>query len=225
MIDNSYQLETAEGIDIDIVPAGLAVRTYAFAIDLSIRFVIIIGFAFIFDYFGEFGTGMLWIMLFIVEWFYPILFEISRGATPGKSAFGLRVIYDNGLPITFSGSLTRNLFRFVDILPFAYVIGATSIVLNQKSKRLGDIVAGTTVVYVPQTHKTEYFNFEREAVNMPVMTTEQQQLIIAFAKRAKRLSAARQIELADAIAPVIGIQGEDAIKKIKNMAAILLGQA
>lgn len=225
MIANSYQIETAEGIDIEIMPAGLAVRTYAFFLDFCIRIVLFIIAGFIANYFGRFGQGIMLIVLFVIEWFYPVLFEIYRGATPGKKAFGLKVVYDNGLPITFSGSLTRNLFRFIDFLPFCYMFGAISMVLNKQSKRIGDMVAGTTVIYEPKKSKPLFFNFDKESVQLPSMTTEQQQLIISFAHRARYLSEARQIELAETLLPIIGEKGEAGIRKIKMIAAVLVGKA
>lgn len=225
MITNSYHIETAEGIDIEIVPAGLAARTYAFFLDLCIRIVLFIAAALIVNYFGTFGQGLLLIILFMIEWFYPVLFEIYKGATPGKKAFGLKVVYDNGLPISFAGSLTRNLFRFIDFLPFFYVIGAITMVLSKESKRIGDIVAGTTVIYQPEKAKPLFFNFDKESVTLPIMNTEQQRLIISFAHRARYLSEARQIELADTLFPILGVRGEEAIRQIRIIAAVLVGKA
>jgi len=224
MIKNTYEIETAEGIDITIMPAGLAVRSYAFMVDFCIRAVILFALAMLISFLGEFGMGLFLIGFFLVEWFYPVLFEIYKGATPGKSSFGLRVVYDNGLPITFAGSLTRNLFRFIDILPVAYAIGAVSILLNKQSKRIGDIVAGTTVIYIAKKTKPVFFNTQNEAVELPLMTTQQQQLIVAFAHRSKYLSLARQIELAAVLSPVINAGGEEGIAKLKAIATAIVGK-
>ena len=225
MISNKYQIETPEGIDIDLIPAGLAARTYAFCVDFSIRIGIVIACSIIFSFLGDFGSGLIFITIFVVEWFYPVLFEIYKGATPGKKAFSLRVVYDNGLPISFAGSLTRNLFRTVDFLPFCYVIGAVSIILNTQNKRLGDIIAGTTVVYAYSDNSHLDFNFDKEPVDIPAMTTQQQQLVVAFALRSKDLSVARQIELASVLSEVVNAKGEEAITKIKSIAAIIIGKS
>lgn len=225
MISNNYPIETAEGIDIDLVPAGLTVRTYAFAIDLGIRFMIVSAFSAVGSYLGNFGLGLFSIIVFLVEWFYPVFFEITKGATPGKSVFKLRVIYDNGLPISFAGSLTRNLFRVIDFLPFCYVMGAVTMVLNTQSKRLGDMVAGTTVVHTNPVESELQFEFEKEVVDIPKMTTQQQQFVIAFAQRSVYLSKARQIELASVLSPVIGTEGEQAVSKIKSIAALIVGKS
>lgn len=224
MITNTYQIETAEGIDIDILPAGIAARTYAFTIDLMLRGVIVLVCMIIFNMFGDLGTGLTLITFFVVEWFYPVLFEIYKGATPGKSAFKLQVVTDKGLPVSFSGSLTRNLFRVIDILPFAYVSGAICMILNKQSKRIGDIVAGTTVVYKNKRTKPIFFNFDKTQVQVPKMSTEQQLQIIAFAHRSKYLSESRQIELANILAPVLNTEGPEAVDKLKTIAGILVGK-
>ena len=60
-----------------------------------------------------------WLILFFaLEWFYPVAFELTpSGATPGKRAFGLKVVMDNGLPVTPAASLTRNLLRVGRLSP------------------------------------------------------------------------------------------------------------
>lgn len=225
MINEVYQVETAEGIDIDIFPAGIGVRTFAFFFDFFIRASILFCASMVLGFLGSFGYGLFFILLFVVEWFYPVIFEVYKGATPGKSAFGLIVVNDQGLPVSFGASLTRNLFRFVDFLPLFYFIGATSLMMNKKRKRVGDIVAGTTVIYKHKQAKPIFFNFEKQVVEMPAMTTEQQQQVIAFAHRGKYLSEARRNELANIIAPVLGASNEEAVEKLKSIAAVIVGRA
>ena len=70
-----------------------------------------------------------------------------NGQSPGKRWVGLRVIRSNGTPITLSESLIRNLARLVDLLPAAYGIGIITMFIDQQSRRLGDLAAGTLVVY------------------------------------------------------------------------------
>lgn len=78
---------------------------------------------------------------------YFVFFEMLwNGQTPGKRQAGIRVIRDNGTPVTFTESLLRNLVRLVDLLPFYYGIGLVSTLLSRQGKRLGDYVAGTVVV-------------------------------------------------------------------------------
>src|SRR4051812_49965623 len=76
---------------------------------------------------------------------------MPAGATPGQRVFALRVVMDNGLPVTAAAALTRNLLRVADFLPFGYGFAIVSMLLRRDCKRLGDIAAGTIVVHEPRT--------------------------------------------------------------------------
>jgi uncharacterized RDD family membrane protein YckC len=39
------------------------------------------------------------IVLFLLKWFYPVVFELLWGATPGKRLLVLKIVYCNGTPI------------------------------------------------------------------------------------------------------------------------------
>lgn len=223
-IDNRFALETAEGIDVYLAPAGLGVRSLAFFYDLLIRGAILLVTTILLEVAGKFGQGLFLIILFLLEWFYPVIFEVYRGATPGKKALGLTVVYDNGLPVSLPGSLTRNLFRSIDILPFGYLSGAICMMFSDRFKRIGDVLAGTMVIYANKPHTTEYFEFDKGNIEMPKLTVDQQSAIIAFAERSKSLSQQRQQELADILQPVIGGQPEQAVARLKTLAAQLVGR-
>ena len=79
---------------------------------------------------------------------YFALFEaIWIGQTPGKRVARIRVIKETGRPINAVESIARNMLRLVDQLPVLYAVGIVTVLLNRKSKRLGDFVAGTIVVH------------------------------------------------------------------------------
>lgn len=69
-----------------------------------------------------------------------------RGQSPGKRLFHLRVVGDEGSPLTLLQSLARNLLRMVDVLPTNYIVGLLTMLNSRHGKRLGDIVAGTVVI-------------------------------------------------------------------------------
>jgi hypothetical protein len=76
-----------------------------------------------------------------------MLFEILwSGQTPGKRMVGIRVIRETGYPIRPIDAVIRNLVRMVDWLPAVYGIGVLTMLLNKRSKRLGDFASGTIVV-------------------------------------------------------------------------------
>lgn len=82
---------------------------------------------------------------------YFIVFELLwAGQSPGKRIVGLRVVKTGGYALRFPDSLLRNLLRAVDFLPIFYGVGLTSLLLTRHCQRLGDIVAGTLVVYQGQ---------------------------------------------------------------------------
>ena len=80
-------------------------------------------------------------------WGYYIFFEMLwNGQSPGKRRAKLRVIRADGTPITLTESIIRNLVRLVDFLPLYYGVGVVTMFVNEQSRRLGDLAAGTLVV-------------------------------------------------------------------------------
>ena len=108
-LDTRYQIETPEGIDLPLRPAGLMPRALAFGFDLGLR-GLILGILFIaLAFLGNLGIGLGSILLFLVSWWYMVLFEVlNQGCSPGKQIMGLRVVQDDGTPIGWSASLIRN---------------------------------------------------------------------------------------------------------------------
>lgn len=90
---------------------------------------------------------ILLLVIFMIQFGYFLLFEIFlNGRTPGKIVFHLRVIKDNGYPLSPLDAIIRNVIRIIDFFPFAYGIGIIVMFLNKRAKRLGDLAAGTLVV-------------------------------------------------------------------------------
>jgi uncharacterized RDD family membrane protein YckC len=92
------------------------------------------------------------ILAFLVVWGgYFVVFEWAwRGQTPGKRWLKLRVIREDGRPITFFEAAARNLLRIFDMMPWLgvplYSIGLVSVFVSRRDQRIGDMVAGTVVV-------------------------------------------------------------------------------
>jgi uncharacterized RDD family membrane protein YckC len=85
---------------------------------------------------------------FAILWGYYIFFELNwSGQSPGKRWVGLRVIRVDGTPISLSESLIRNLIRLIDFLPVSYGVGVVTMFITSQSRRLGDLAAGTIVVW------------------------------------------------------------------------------
>ena len=224
MIDTIHSVHTPEGIDLHLRTAGMLPRSMAWLIDGLIRSVIYVAISLAFLPFGGIGTGLLLLVTFFVEWFYPVLFEVLRdGSTPGKSIYDIKVIHDDGTPIGWNASLIRNLLRIVDFLPVMYGFGIISMMLNSDFKRLGDLAAGTLVVYKEATSQNiDMINTPVVRPNRP-LKLEEQQAIIAFAHRSQNLTDERAHELALLTGPLIENE-PDPVATLKGMAAWLSGE-
>lgn len=91
-------------------------------------------------------TAVAWPWLAVLALAYYSAPEALFGATPGKSLTGLCVVRLDGAPLSLKDVLLRNLLRAVDWLPFLYLLGGTLVLFGSHGQRLGDMVAGTTVV-------------------------------------------------------------------------------
>jgi uncharacterized RDD family membrane protein YckC len=197
-IDTILTAETPEGIAIVIRPAGFAVRCTAFLIDVFIRFFILSTLGTTLGIAGHFTRGAMFIILFVVNWLYPIIFELLPiAATPGKHVMGLQVMMANGLPITPAGCLTRNLMRAVDMLPLMYAFAIVTMLLRRDARRLGDLAGGTVVAYRHEALIGGAFG-KGDPMPPPVsLTPRQRAAIVAFACRVDRLTQERAEEIAD----------------------------
>jgi uncharacterized RDD family membrane protein YckC len=192
-----YHAETPEGIALALRPAGLVARMQAWLIDLLIRFGVFLVISMVASAAGRMGTGFLLIALFLLEWAYPVVFELGLGgATPGKRAMGLQVVMDSGLPVTPGASIVRNLLRAADFLPFLYAGGSLCMLLRPDFKRLGDMAAGTLVVYRETVRLHGALPQAEPGPPARPLTQGEQAAIVAWAGRAPRLTRERFEELA-----------------------------
>ena len=204
MLDSRHRIETPEGITLEIRPAGPVVRFYAWAIDLLIRGAFYLVIMMTLSSLGKMGWGFAMILLFLTEWFYPVLFEVLReGATPGKRALGLKVLHDDASPVDWNSSVIRNLLRNIDLLPGTYAFGLISMLLNRDFKRLGDIVAGTLVVYEQPLAPLSAAPTETSLAPPYPLTLEEQQAILSFADRHAKITTDRANELAQLTGPLL----------------------
>lgn len=230
-LDTLYTAETPEGIALSLRPAGVMSRALAYLADAGIKLVIFFLAALIAQPLGGVGSGFMAVLYFALEWFYPVVFELTRsGATPGKSMMGLQVVMDSGLPVTPAASITRNLLRAADFLPMGYAAGLLSMLTRRDFKRLGDLAAGTLVIY----HQTvQLHGMPPPAPAIPParkLSPGEQAAIISWAGRSMRLTPARLDELAVLAASVAGqepgvnTRGEhDATRRLQGVAQWLMG--
>ena len=113
-IDTTLDIDTPEQVRFSFRLAGPAQRSAAYLIDLMVRgaLIAIIGVGFsAASMFGDgFGSGLGLLLIFVLEWGYYIASEmLMNGQSIGKRALHLRVVRENGLPLSFSDSFLRNL--------------------------------------------------------------------------------------------------------------------
>jgi len=159
--DEILVIETPERVPLHFALASIGNRFIACAIDHTIQIVslivLIIVFAIISDY-ANLGSrlanapkwviALLVVVVFLLMSGYFAIFEwLWHGQTPGKRWMKLRVIREDGRPISFFEAIVRNLLRDFDIMPFPfYSIGLISVFSTDRDQRVGDLVAGTVVV-------------------------------------------------------------------------------
>lgn len=148
------QIETPEHVILDFEVAGVGSRALAAVIDsaimggLAIAIMITVGTLGVSLGSGSWAFAILLFLFLLGTWLYYIAFEgLRRGQTPGKRIVGIRVVSDTGHAVTFGAAAVRNLLRLADFLPPPYFTGAALAALHPRGKRLGDMVAGTVVVW------------------------------------------------------------------------------
>ena len=195
--DTLHPVETPEGVMLWLRPAGAVSRLLAGGLDMLFRALIFIVASMLLDHWGSLGTGLQLLLFFLLEWFYPVLFECLPGsATPGKRFLGLRVVMGSGLPVTLGASLLRNVLRAVDFLPTAYALGTLCMLLRPDCRRLGDLVADTLVVYRSAPGWQRAWPPGPAAAPARPLSAAQQAAILGLAERCERLSPERFNELA-----------------------------
>ena len=168
--EETLVIETPERVPLAFALASIGNRFLAVAIDHFIQYFSIILIAWFFLWISNTGIGQIgstagewleempkWtlavmiIAVFLVFASYFIVFEwLWNGQTPGKRIMKLRVIRDDGRPITLWEAVARNLLRVFDAAPGfivpIYSIGLIVIFMSGRDQRVGDLFAGTVVI-------------------------------------------------------------------------------
>ncbi len=140
---------TAEAVVLERDIAGLGSRFIGALVDLLVQSAaVLLSLPAAFEIGGDAEVVLPSVVAFLALFGYPTLAEtLTRGRTVGKLAARTRVVRTDGGPVTFPVVLVRNLVRLVDLLPGFYSVGAVAILLSPRSQRLGDLAAGTVVLY------------------------------------------------------------------------------
>jgi len=224
-LDTRRTVETPEGCRIELRVAGPVSRARAWLLDFAIRLVAYFVAAQVLVVLGGMGFGVMLILLFALEWLYPTIFEARfNGATPGKRACRLAVLRDDGTPVDWGAAFIRNTLRVVDFLPLFYGVGILSMFLTRDGKRLGDLAAGTVVVYCDEPVLPKLDPGPAQPPPLP-LTVAEQRAIIDYTLRAPLLTPERAAELAVLAQPLTtGLPGDAARARLAAIGRFLLGQ-
>jgi uncharacterized RDD family membrane protein YckC len=163
-------IETPERVPLAFALASIGNRFLAVTIDHFIQYLAIFIVAWTFLSLADVGNpfqndstenffeevpkwtiAILIIIIFALFSGYFVFFEwFWNGQTPGKRLLKLRVIREDGRPITLWEALARNLLRIFDAVPGfflpIYSIGLITIFASRRDQRIGDMFAGTVVI-------------------------------------------------------------------------------
>jgi uncharacterized RDD family membrane protein YckC len=209
----ALHLTTPEAVSLDLEIAGLGFRALAWLVDASLIFVAWFTVLFAITVLrrealadvGDLGgwvQALLVLGVFVTNWCYGLAFEtLWQGQTPGKRLLGIRVVRRDGSPATALDLALRNLCRAIDFLPALYAVGMISMVVTERSRRIGDLVAGTVVV---RERELDLSRYEVEAPHAPggqaPLPAEQLELVLEFLQRANTFDAEPRARLAVTLA-------------------------
>jgi uncharacterized RDD family membrane protein YckC len=167
-LDELLNIDTPENVVFGYEVAGIGSRFLAALVD-TILIVVMMGavnlvLLLFVDTEATWVIAVVSLISFAILWGYYIFFEMSwSGQSPGKRWVGLRVIRVDGTPLGLPESLIRNLIRLIDFLPISYGIGVVAMFITSQSRRLGDLAAGTVVVWEQEKVTLESLAVETKA--------------------------------------------------------------
>lgn len=172
---NTVSVHTTQNIELEFDLASLGERLVAWLIDalIFLAYFIAISFFLNFSNLDRFINRNPWLSVFILVpfVFYNLVCDIwLNGQTVGKRVMKVKVISLNGTQASFGQYLLRWLFRLVDIFLSNGLVAFICIAVSEKKQRLGDIVAGTTVI------KTE----PRTAFQQTLFVPTQETYVVSF---------------------------------------------
>lgn len=140
---------TGEAVVLELRPASFAARGLGLLIDVVasvVLFLLTIWLAF--QLFNDLDRSAATALLLGLTIFYlvivPVTVEtLTRGKSLGKYAMGLRIVRDDGGSIRFRHALIRGVLGYLEIYLSLGSIAFLTSLFNERSKRLGDMLAGT----------------------------------------------------------------------------------
>lgn len=147
-------LITGDAVLLDLRTASFATRMLSAVIDGVIQLVLLVGGSIAMAWTAEWadlddGLVVAGILVASVTAYvgYPVLCELLlRGRSVGRLVMGTRVVRDDGGPVHVRQSLLRAVMAMLEIWSTSGAIALTCSVIDRKSRRVGDLLAGTMVI-------------------------------------------------------------------------------
>ena len=224
-LDSSLSVQTPEGIEFSLYPAGFLIRACAWAIDTILIWLLLIVVTVAYVYYaGLFGSWIFLLLAFAINWLYHVVCELAWGGqSVGKRILGLRVTGSDGSPVTPGASFTRNLLRFADVFLLLNITALLCMSFSAGFRRIGDWAGDTLVVYTSGREafrgNLSWLSSVEPVVPQRALSWEEKQAILMFARRYPLLGPARADEIAREYAA--SLKGEEA----DSGSAYLLGIA
>jgi uncharacterized RDD family membrane protein YckC len=233
MYDSYHLISTPENVDLRLELAGVGNRVLACLIDTILTYLAI---ALLWTLMGAGAWAMaryapsfqidlssramvtvnliivaLAIMAtFVIYFGYFIFFEgLWQGLTPGKKIVGIRVVGENGEPVSWQAVLLRNVLRIFD--EGLFLIGLIFMVVQRDEKRMGDLASGAIVIRERKAIQLQPANTittpSQDGFATVLSTTELEQadaeLVSSFLRRRKYMLGKERADLATQLANYI----------------------
>lgn len=208
-LDTTVRLVTPERIVFQYPLAGPFRRAVGYIIDVLVMFLalmVVSIFSMVVSLGSISGMGPLLVAYFLLVWGYGAFFEgLFNGQTIGKRVMGIRVVSDQGMPITGAQAVLRNLVGTVDgPVPFFYLAALASMMLTRRFQRLGDLAAGTMVVVEQRRRRVGVIRINEPSVDallpwLPLRVAagpEMARALSDYVKHRRRFGPARREEMA-----------------------------
>jgi len=211
-MDETLRVPSVTGIDVELDLAGPGGRSYAFVIDWHIRALISaawLGLGLALETVTGAELGGFSIFAFVVPagaiylLYHPILEIAMDGRTPGKRMAGIRIVTKQGESPDATAHLIRNVFRVVDQLPGFYAVGLATTMLTRQSARIGDLAAGTVLVY-DDDHEPDTLTVHAGDSEIGL---QQAELVGELVERWPELEPGKRAQLARALLRRLGVEG------------------
>ncbi|MBE0009033.1 MULTISPECIES: RDD family protein [unclassified Arthrobacter] len=141
---------TGEAVVLELRPASFGARSISLLIDIVAQAILVL--AIVLGVSSTLGgsfdpaltQALVLVLLVLVVLVVPVTVEtVTRGKSLGRLVMGLRIVRDDGGAIRFRHAFIRGMVGVLEIYLLLGSLAFLVAVFNERSKRLGDLLAGT----------------------------------------------------------------------------------